>query len=712
ADNDRLRANNAVLASRVRAWSARALRVRAWAEGHAASASESACASCGARTERCVLPRDVWGAVIGEGTEQGEEDELATSVGKHVPGTRQVGCKAPAHEQARMRALQQQQHQQPAAPSRFWSKSDQQAPSSSFALPLASVQHRECTFCTAPVSAQHGAAHLCACSMLDDSLMHPSPVLRTMASSANTGAPPSPSPLESALACCGKAGGNACIRTGTSTGSSTGALPAHPPPCSPSSSLFSLTASTVPIAVATAAPTHVLPLPTSEGRNEGDCGFCAGEGNCACRGDGIIDFEQGGAQPTGSSGETQEAEATQWIAQGRSADADGDDAVIQEDTAAARPMPEKGTGTSMPTSLARASGRQQALSGGHGRGAANAASKPKARLWLVQPASSSASASSSLPLLRPLARHSAAKEQGASRPKLWHTYTYAAPQEIRAPKQAACSGDPSNCAACSADPDLATFCAAVSEDPALERGPENVSAEGVRLTESAAPYGRSIVQSATQQGMNCTSTVDLRGESGGGSEGGASVPEAFSQLRAHPNFQQFSGGLELLANVVAGRSLTLANAHVHAALPASQQNRGASGRGSNSNDRKQLGLDALANIRGCSAASPLASSDVTAQHEQWQHLSPASTAPGSLSRSDSSGGNLPSIGDTIGYTNASSSFPPASLSKQAAQDEQRASKRRRLYVNNEAVQNALALLDRGALAADGDKPCPCPWAKS
>jgi hypothetical protein len=311
---------------------------------------------------------------------------------------------------------------------------------------------------------------------------------------------------------------------------------------------------------------------TDEG---GDCGFCAGEGRCACRGDGIIDFDAAVAQPPPSQGSAQKPPST---------------AV-----------------TSVPISL----GLRKSASGSRKK-----YSKPP--LWALHPPSDSALSTqpvTSVPLR-------GGNRMPGIRQKLWQTYSGAVGSSSTSSSAAACSGDPSNCAACSTDPALAKFCEAVSERETAEKDPP-----------------------------------------------GATVPEAFRQLKNHPNFEQFEGGLDLLADVVAGRSPALAGAKVGVpGRPDLQQT-----------SHRQSGLEALASIRGGPSTVRL---------------------PTLPSAPDSAIGNkdrhLVALDHLTGDDDTDTRTP----------------KRRRLYVNNEAIQNALTLLDRGAFAFGKDsRPCPCPWVE-
>ncbi|WFD31718.1 hypothetical protein MSPP1_002757 [Malassezia sp. CBS 17886] len=105
--------------------------------------------------------------------------------------------------------------------------------------------------------------------------------------------------------------------------------------------------------------------------------------------------------------------------------------------------------------------------------------------------------------------------------RLWETVSSAgaardaapatgAPRDATAPA-APCSGDPSNCTACGTDPALAAFCTEI-----VRKAPQQ---------QNAAP--------TTATGQVCES-----------------IPQAFTRIRRHPNFAQFSGGLTLLADIV------------------------------------------------------------------------------------------------------------------------------------------------------------------
>lgn len=137
--------------------------------------------------------------------------------------------------------------------------------------------------------------------------------------------------------------------------------------------------------------------------------------------------------------------------------------------------------------------------------------KPKARLWawsLAEPARVAATRPSAMPyaLRRPRAL--------PTRPRLWSVTsvrTPSSPDAAASPPE--CTGDPRHCRACQSDSALQAFCGAVSRAAADRQ--HGTPSDGAR----------------------------------------ESVPDAFSRLRTHPNFAEWRGGLDMLADVVARDSV-------------------------------------------------------------------------------------------------------------------------------------------------------------
>ncbi|CAO1636711.1 unnamed protein product [Sympodiomycopsis kandeliae] len=166
---------------------------------------------------------------------------------------------------------------------------------------------------------------------------------------------------------------------------------------------------------------------------------------------------------------------------------------------------------------------------------------------------------------------------------------------------ALCSGDPSNCPACATDPALAAFCEAVGEGEGEGRGEEshkngpavNLSAPPRPTTSRPALYQANSAIPTSK--FTTTSSSNGNGTSNGSGftiplstayrprstsanalptlrsldlsltsptsptqlrnrAAGYSIPDAFRQIRSHPSFPQWQGGLNLLADVVSGRN--------------------------------------------------------------------------------------------------------------------------------------------------------------
>ncbi|PWN27026.1 hypothetical protein BDZ90DRAFT_183842 [Jaminaea rosea] len=291
-------------------------------------------------------------------------------------------------------------------------------------------------------------------------------------------------------------------------------------------------------------------------------------------------------------------------------------------------------------------------------------------------------------------------------------------EEDETADEAMCSGDPRNCPACNTDPALAAFCEAVAADDNANlseaeseatasssqtiRPAEPYSANGARRYNAqagaeswpnAAPQGVvppsgdfsfSMQQRSGVSGSGSTASPARptlpprslttgptssatpsyyrrpRGSVGGPSHltlpplgspsssshaQGFSIPSAFKQLRAHPGFPKWEGGLNLLADVVSGRGPATATS------PTSAVRGGPSGAG----------------------AAELTAAAAATQTQTGAHH-----------------------------------------------------KRRRLYLENDRVEEALRMLDGGVASSGsasgsrqgatsvpcGECPCPCPWAQN
>lgn len=196
-----------------------------------------------------------------------------------------------------------------------------------------------------------------------------------------------------------------------------------------------------------------------------------------------------------------------------------------------------------------------------------------------------------------------------------------------------CTGDPSTCGACSTDPGLAAFCQAV--------------------TTATAPQSRT----APRPSMLRSGTTSLLPSPSPYTSSGETIPSAWRQIRSHPRFSQWQGGLDLLAEVVSKRS---------------------------------------GNIN-----SPLLSNK-RPREESVEIESPTTTAVGTSS-------DRATAKPVLLHTSSDSS-----LVRVKEEDGERDGKRRRIVIDRQAVQEALALLDGGTAAQPRtntakEEPCPCPW---
>ncbi|KAK0539491.1 hypothetical protein OC834_000046 [Tilletia horrida] len=203
----------------------------------------------------------------------------------------------------------------------------------------------------------------------------------------------------------------------------------------------------------------------------------------------------------------------------------------------------------------------------------------------------------------------------------------------------------------------------------------------------------------------------VAGGSGGALPSSSSVSHAWAQIRAHPHFPAFTGGLDLLADVVARRSgsparvLSLSSGAAAAPDPAVAT-------------AATIGSDAI-------SADEEASGGVTGQMlvAEGGDGSGAAGAGGARAPSDNIAAEQEGISRGV--------EPGDVIAEPTGDGGQRPMKRRRILVSEEGVRDALALLDgivppgsssasaagqdgpdRAAAAGDDDDaPCPCPWLK-
>ena len=252
----------------------------------------------------------------------------------------------------------------------------------------------------------------------------------------------------------------------------------------------------------------------------------------------------------------------------------------------------------------------------------------------------------------PLSLKASTKAKGGK--KLWAITS--------APAEPVCTGDPSTCGACSTDPGLAAFCEAVTT--------------ATTATPSSSSSAAATRQPLTRPGMLRSGTTGQLPSFSGHSSNGETIPSAWRQIRSHPRFSQWQGGLDLLAEVVSKRS-----GNVHSPL-----------------------------LPHASAKRP--------REESVEIETPHSTTSTSLATSNDRTTAKP----ILLHTASDTSIHAVGRVKIEEEDgvEAREQKRRRIVIDREAVQEALALLDAGTAAqprasvglgvsAKDEMPCPCPW---
>ncbi|SNX85458.1 uncharacterized protein MEPE_04167 [Melanopsichium pennsylvanicum] len=229
-----------------------------------------------------------------------------------------------------------------------------------------------------------------------------------------------------------------------------------------------------------------------------------------------------------------------------------------------------------------------------------------------------------------------------------------------------CTGDPRTCGACSTDPGLAAFCEAVTTATTTATPPSTTPS-----TTNALPTRPGMLRSGTTGQISPYPLAKAE-----------TIPSAWRQIRSHPRFSQWQGGLDLLAEVVSKRS-----GNVDSPLL------------SHAKRTREASVEIEPTRSTCTSISAVATSNDRA------------TAKPVLMHTTS---------DTTihGFT----SVKAEQVVRDEEEQQQREQKRRRIMIDREAVQEALALLDAGTAAQprntfglgigtrDKDEvPCPCPW---
>ncbi|EPQ32069.1 uncharacterized protein PFL1_00267 [Pseudozyma flocculosa PF-1] len=351
--------------------------------------------------------------------------------------------------------------------------------------------------------------------------------------------------------------------------------------------------------------------------------------------------------------------------------------------------------------------------------------QPKKRLWYTVPASAEQSFNSGV-------------SSTSNRPADLQLSTAASE-----PFEPVCTGDPSSCGACSGDPGLAAFCEAVTNSVqggqaaftswdagnAVPLASRPRSGSGTTPQKVGALQRPALGRFSTTGHLAPSSSTDprhLAPPTTPSSYAGVSprhqtetIPSAWRQIRAHPRFNQWQGGLDLLAEVVSRRS-----GSIHSPLLGEREAQRAARAASV--EIEPLRRTSTANVES---------------HDRATKTTHGRTATGD--------GPVPKLL----HTTSDMSVSQAASIKRERDDEMdldsiaagghssmatRESKRRRILVEREAVQEALALLDRGTaqfpvltsalptrsqrrdsaasessarhhLHEDADEPCPCPW---
>jgi hypothetical protein len=257
---------------------------------------------------------------------------------------------------------------------------------------------------------------------------------------------------------------------------------------------------------------------------------------------------------------------------------------------------------------------------------------------------------------------------------------------------AVCSGDPSQCNACSTDPALAAFCRAVASHlspgangqpttPAILDAGNAMPLRRTRKRTHSSTFGGGALprlsSSSHRADLAAALYTNSRQASGIRSTDSTashlqSIPEAWKRIKQHPSFPQWQGGLDMLADVVSKRS-------------AEGQ------RGDTEDAPDRIPRVDIAKKPSISMKFPRKSNDRSVVVDP--------SAPGSPPTGPHPSSSRPTITVT-GSDSASSD----------AHTEDRDKKRRRLYVERQSVEDALALLDRGHKSKDGS--CVCPLNRS
>lgn len=363
------------------------------------------------------------------------------------------------------------------------------------------------------------------------------------------------------------------------------------------------------------APSLLSPSLLSNGGHlsiGGGCGFCTEASPCVCADD-FLDLSSSATSSQPS-----------HIA-------------VPSDVPSAVPLPKR-TPAASSSSASETSRRMSIGSLTHANDVALSQRKRSTKLWYTVNQPSPPSPPRSVPI--------SLKSRSMSGKKLWSLN-----EAPSAPAEPICTGDPSTCGACSTDPGLAAFCEAVTT--------------ATSTPPAASPTRPVMVRSGTLPvpSTSACSPSSLRGET---------IPSAWRQIRSHPRFSQWQGGLDLLAEVVSKRS---------------------------------------GNVK--SPMLPHATVGEKRGREASVEIEPSRTMAAGLATSNDRATSKP----VLLYTASEGSIhgSPTKVKLEEGDEEEREGKRRRIVIDREAVQEALALLDAGTAAqprsstTKEEQPCPCPW---
>lgn len=497
-----------------------------------------------------------------------------------------------------------------------------------------------------------------------------------------------------------------------------------------------------------------------------DCGFCTESSPCVCAGEADLDLNEGENESITASNHNQPTMSVGSLL-GPTSSSPG------YPSSKLRVNYKQGNGSG---SVDQSSSR---LVGG--------ATKPKSKLWEIHSTSSSTSTKSKLWPTVPAQFSSIQTDPSLSNISSISNN----PISISLP----CSGDPSTCSACSTDPGLAAFCEAINRnlDGTLSSPAILDVGNSVRIRSRSESQGQSSFKNnpfdrkgnddREPNSINDSSHIQNKNRNGtklwpsfpssstsnhlqrpslplplplpSTSSNLSSfpnpinssrplppplpnrketIPEAWAQIRSHPRFNQWGGGLSLLADVVSGRTSSSSNQSGSSLerrrrAPSVEINHHDETFNSTNSNTRPILQRKLSVTRGTGNTSERNNGDSRLK------LVPLSSLEGISDRDVRRSGNEKIGNDSSGGDSETKDLTQKQqqeVSSSSLRDEseedggERGSKRRRLYVETDAVRDVLALLDRGLPPREEDEnggrgfnegrrpslPCPCPWKPS